>query len=236
MKTRLRTAGMPTAAALVLIIAGCSLVGCSKAPDSSAAATATTTTASATAPEAAPAKADFPLSQKPPAVTIAAGTPIKIRTGTTLSTKTTQSGDSFTGTLAEPIVVEGKVVAPRGSQVEGRVVESDPGGRVKGVATISVRLTQLRVGNRSVEIETRTIARQAHATKRKDAAKIGIGAGIGAAIGAIAGGGEGAAIGAGAGGAAGTGVVLATHGDAAVIGAEGILTFKLTAPVTVEPS
>jgi hypothetical protein len=155
---------------------------------------------------------------------------------TTLSTKETQTGERFTATLAAPLVVDGKTVAPRGAQVEGRVVDSDPGGRVKGRATISVRLTQLRVGDRNVAIETRAIAREAHATKRKDAVKVGIGAGIGAAIGAIAGGGEGAAIGAASGGAAGTGVVLATHGDPAVIEAESVLTFKLSAPVTVEPS
>lgn len=116
------------------------------------------------------------------------------------------------------------------------MVDSDPGGRVKGVATISVRLTRLRVGDRNVEIQTRAIAREAHATKRKDATEIGIGAGIGAAIGAIAGGGQGAAIGAASGGAAGTGLVLATHGEPAVIAAESVLTFRLTAPVTVEPS
>ena len=111
-----------------------------------------------------------------------------------------------------------------------------PAAASKAVAIISVRLTQLRVGDRNVEIETSTVARQAHTTKRKDAAEVGIGAGIGAAIGAIAGGGQGAAIGAASGGAAGTGLVLATHGDPAVIAAESVLTFKLTAPVTVEPS
>jgi len=226
MNTRFRTAGLAIAIAL-------SLVGCSKSSDPS---TVTGLTPSSSPDAAAPAKADTPLSPKPQPVTIVEGTPIKIRTQTTLSTKETKTGDPFTATLAEPIVIDGNVVAPRGSQVTGLVVDSDPGGRVKGVATLSVRLTQLRVGDRKVEIQTRTIARQAHATKRKDAAKVGIGAGIGAAIGAIAGGGEGAAIGAGAGGAAGTGVVLATHGDPAVIAAESVLTFKLSAPVTVEPS
>jgi hypothetical protein len=186
--------------------------------------------------EAGPAKADFPLSPKPQPVTIDAGTSIRVRTETTLSTKSAKTGDRFTATLAEPIVVDGKEIAPRGSQVEGRVVDSDPGGRVKGVASISVRLTQLRVGSREVEINTGVIARKAHTTKRKDATEIGIGAGVGAAIGALAGGGQGAAIGAGAGGAAGTGLVLATRGDPAVIAAESLLTFKLTAPVTVEPS
>jgi hypothetical protein len=207
-----------------------SLAGCSKTPDQS------TVTGLTPASDAAPAKADSPLSQKPASVTIAAGTPIKIRTLSTLSTKDTKTGDAFTATLAEPIVIEGNVVAPRGTQVEGRVADSDSGGRVKGVATISVRLTRLRVGDRNVEIQTGTVARRARTTKRKDAAKVGIGAGIGAAIGAIAGGGQGAAIGAASGGAAGTGLVLATHGDPAVIGAESVLTFKLTAPITVEPS
>ena len=214
----------------IAIAIGVSLAGCSKTSDSS------TVTGLTPASDAAPAKVEAPAPPKPEPITIAAGTPIKIRTLTTLSTKSAATGDRFTATLAEPLMIEGKVIAPRGTQVEGRVVDSDPGGRVKGLATISVRLTQLRIGDHNVAIETHAIARQAHATKRKDAAKVGIGAGIGAAIGAIAGGGEGAAIGAASGGAAGTGVVLATHGDPAVIGAESVLTFKLTAPVTVEPS
>ncbi len=214
----------------IAIAIGVSLAGCSKTSDPS------TVTGLTPASGAAPAKVEAPAPPKPEPVTISAGTPITIRTQAELSTKTAKAGDSFTAMLAEPMVIEGKVIAPRGSQAEGRVVDSDPGGRVKGVASISVRLTQLRVGDRSVAIETRPIARQAHATKRKDAAKIGIGAGIGAAIGAIAGGGEGAAIGAASGGAAGTGVVLATHGDPAIIAAESVLTFKLTAPLTAEPN
>jgi hypothetical protein len=206
------------------------LAGCSKTSDQSSTVTGLTP-----ASDAAPAKVEAPTPPKPEPVTIGAGTPIKIRTQSELSTKSAKTGDTFTATLAEPLEIEGKVIAPRGAQVEGRVVDSDPGGRVKGVATISVRLTQLRVGDREVAIQTSTFARQAHATKRKDATEIGIGAGIGAAIGAIAGGGQGAAIGAASGGAAGTGVVLATHGDPAVIGVESVLTFRLTAPVIVEP-
>lgn len=202
---------------------GLSLAGCSRTGDRSAEQAAVSDSGSV--PES-------PKKSEP--VIIREGTPIKIRTETELSTKSTKTGDSFAATLAEPIVIEGKVVAPRGSRVEGRVVNSDPGGRVKGVATISVRLIQLRVGERGVEINTGVIAHKAHTTKRKDATEIGIGAGVGAAIGALAGGGQGAAIGAASGGAAGTGLVLATHGEPAVLPAESVLTFKLTAPVTVE--
>ena len=218
MNTRFRTAWMATAI-------GLSLAGCSRTSDhpGEQSAVADSNSVSETA-------------AKLQSVVIGEGTPIKVRTETELSTKSTKTGERFTATLAEPILIDGKVVAARGAQVEGRVVNSDPGGRVKGVATLSVRLTQLHVGNRGVEINTGVIARKAHTTKRKDAAEIGIGAGVGAAIGALAGGGQGAAIGAASGGAAGTGLVLATHGDPAVLPAESVLTFTLTAPVTVEPS
>ena len=231
MSNNYRTAWMAGAIAVML-------TGCSKTTEQPSATGTPANSAPAAVSDAAPPKAEAPAPPapaKPQPITIAAGTPIKIRTLTTLSTKETQTGERFTANLAAPLVVDGKTVAPRGAQVEGRVVDSDPGGRVKGRATISVRLTQLRVGDRNVTIETRAIAREAHATKRKDAVKVGIGAGIGAAIGAIAGGGEGAAIGAASGGAAGTGLVLATHGDPAVIEAESVLTFKLSMPVTVEP-
>src|SRR5512142_923110 len=70
---------------------------------------------------------------KPQAVTIGQGSPIQVRTETELSTKSTKTGDRFTATLANPILVDGQVVAQRGSRVEGLVVDSDPGGRVKGV-------------------------------------------------------------------------------------------------------
>jgi hypothetical protein len=200
-----------------------SLAACSKTAEQ--ASTADT----ATAPQA-------PVAAKPQPVIIAEGTPIAVRTESVLSTKSAKTGESFTATLAEPIVIDGESIAPRGARVEGRIVNSDPGGRVKGVATISVRLTRVHLGGREVELNTSVIARKAHTTKRRDAEKVGIGAGIGAAIGAIAGGGQGAAIGAASGGAAGTGLVLATHGEPAEIPAESVLTFKLTAPVTVEPS
>jgi hypothetical protein len=171
---------------------------------------------------------------KPKTATIPADTPLKVRTTTTLSTKTSQPGETFTATLAEPVVLEGKTVVPAGAVVEGVVASADPGGRVKGVASLSIRLTKVHVGNEEVTIGTSTVAKTARTTKKQDAAKVGIGAGVGAAIGAIAGGGRGAAIGAASGAGAGTGVVLATRGEPAVIGAESLLTFRLTAPVTVK--
>jgi hypothetical protein len=159
---------------------------------------------------------------------------ISIFTASDISTKTAKSGERFTASLGRTITDGDWVIAKKGAPVEGVVVSSDPGGRVKGVASIAVRLESITLADgRRVDISTSSYTQQAKSSKKKDAAKIGIGAGIGAAIGAIAGGGKGAAIGAGVGGAGGTGMVLATRGDPAVIPSESQLTFRLTAPMTV---
>lgn len=185
---------------------------------------------SAMAPAERPAAPPAP----PRTFTLDEGRAISAWTSTDLSTKKNQAGDTFVASLASPIVDKDWVIAPKGARVEGVVVNSDPGGRVKGVASITVKLTSLTLADgRVIDLTTSSYARQAKTTKKKDAAKVGIGAGVGAAIGAIAGGGKGAAIGAGVGGAAGTGAVLATRGDAAVIAGESQISVKLTAPVTI---
>lgn len=163
----------------------------------------------------------------PPPLRIPAGAEIVVRTMGPLSTKTATTGESFTASLEESITDGGRLVAAKGAMVGGTVVESDDGGKVKGRASITVRLTSVTLANgKTLDVDTNAITRQANASKKKDAAKIGAGAGIGAAIGAIAGGGKGAAIGAAIGGGAGTGAVLATKGDPAVIPAETVLRFQ----------
>ena len=187
-------------------------------------------------PAGAGAAPGAPSAAPPPALvfTIRAGSSIAIYTAKDLSTKTAKDGDLFTASLARPIVDGDWVIAKRGATVQGVVVNSDPGGRVKGRASMTVKLRSLQLADgRTVDLPTSSYTKVAKSTKKKDAMKIGIGAGIGAAIGAIAGGGKGAAIGAGAGGGAGTGLVLATRGDPAVIPSESQLTFRLQGPITV---
>ena len=167
-------------------------------------------------------------------ITLAAGTPIKIITSSELSTKTANTGDGFTAILNEDISEGGRVVARRGATVKGVITDSDPGGRVKDVATISLTLSNLALASgEEISVKTNDHHVEANSSVGKDVAKTGIGAGIGAAIGAIAGGGKGAAIGAGIGGTAGAVSALVTHGDPAVIAPETQITFNLSAPLTV---
>jgi len=183
---------------------------------------------------ASPGAAPPPPPPPPRVFTIRPGASITVFTAKELSTKNAKDGDVFTASLARPIVDRDWVIAKKGATVQGVVVNSDPGGRVKGRASMTVKLRSLQLADgRTVDLSTSSYTKEAKGTKKKDAMKIGIGAGIGAAIGAIAGGGKGAAIGAGAGGGAGTGLVLATRGDPAVIPSESQLTFRLQGPITV---
>ncbi len=174
------------------------------------------------------------LAEPPKMHTVPAGTTIRARTFSALSTKTTTAGSVFEASLESPIVVDGYTVAPKGATVEGTVTESDSGGRVKGRAVIAVPLREIKItGGQMVEVATSAPQFVAKSTVKRDAVRIGIASGIGAAIGAIAGGGKGAAIGAGAGAAGGTGLTLATKGDASVIPAETVIAFRLSESFTV---
>lgn len=209
------------------------LTSASPTPDAASTAANNPGAAASNAP-ANPAGAGAAPPAPPRVFTIRAGTAIVVSTANDLSTKTAKDGDLFTASLARPIVDGDWVIAKRGATVQGVVVNSDPGGRVKGRASMTVKLRSLQLADgRTVDLSTNSYTKEAKGTKKKDAAKIGIGAGIGAAIGAIAGGGKGAAIGAGAGGGAGTGLVLATRGDPAVIPSESQLNFRLQGPITV---
>lgn len=191
-------------------------------------------TANATAPAAAPPPQPPPPPPQPETFQIPAGTPISIRTVSSLSTKTNKTGEPFSATLASALVVNGVTIARRGATVNGTIVDSDPGGRVKGVATITLGITRIRTTDgQSLPVSASPVQIAAKSTKGKDAAKIGVGAGAGALIGGIAGGGKGAGIGALVGGGAGTGVVLATRGDPAVVPSETVLNLRLSAPLTV---
>ena len=157
-----------------------------------------------------------------------------MRTTAEISTKAVKNGSVFDGILEKDLVVHGTTLAKAGSRVSCIVVASDPGGRVKGVASLSVAARSIAgVGGNTLNLQTDSYSVEAGSTKGRDLKRTGIATGAGAVIGAIAGGGSGAAIGAGAGAAAGVGANMATRGDAAVIPTETLIEFTLSAPSTM---
>lgn len=221
---------------LLLVVVAGACTGTPEAEDQTAATPEETSAAAsadkATAPAPAPAAprsapAPAPAPAPPRVVAIPAGTTLSVILSTALSSASNKAGDTFTGNLAEPVVVNGKTVLAKGTSVAGKVVAAEGSGRVSGKATMSLTLTSATVGGKTISLNTNNLSAEAESTKGRDAAVIGGGAGVGAAIGAIAGGKKGAAIGAAVGGGAGTGTVLATKGKEVEFAAESRLDFVL---------
>ena len=82
-------------------------------------------------------------------VTIEAGTPLRVRTTNALSTAAVKSGETFAATLEEPIVVGTWVIAAKGATVKGVVASADAGGKVKGTASLAIRLTEVQAADGS---------------------------------------------------------------------------------------
>ena len=178
-----------------------------------------------------------PSAPTPPEIltaTLPSGSVLTVRLLDTLNTDRNQAGDRFRASLEEPIVSDGTVVLPRGSIVQGRIIDSQQAGRVSGVAEMTLELSQLRLaGGETVVLESSAIRREGETSIGKDTAKVGAGAAIGAVLGAIGGGGKGAAVGAASGAGAGTAGVLLTRGEPLILSQETVLSFQLNAPVTL---
>jgi outer membrane biosynthesis protein TonB len=170
----------------------------------------------------------------PHTVTIVPGTPLAVRIGETLSARSNEAGDSFLATLDQPLVVDGFVIAERGSRVEGRVVQAEAQGRAKGSSLLGIELVKISTSDgQHVRIHTAAYKKESNTSTGQDVATVGAIAAIGAAIGAAADGGKGAAVGAGLGGAAGVAGVMLNRGRPVEIPVETRLSFRIQEPVTI---
>src|SRR5262249_32651121 len=141
----------------------------------------------------------------PAELTLRPGNYVTIRTNEPLSSDRNQPGDTFTGTLTQPVVVDGVVVAQRGQTVYG-VVASAQRAKGGGSSSLGLQLTSLTLADGTqISIRSQLIGRQGTTTPAGAQAGAIVGtSAVGAAIGAAADWGRGAAIGAGIGAAVGT--------------------------------
>lgn len=166
-------------------------------------------------------------------IVVPAGSMLSLELRSAVASDVSQVEDSVRAALREPVVVNGREVLPKGTEVVGSVTAAEQSGRVKGRARIEFEFTSLRYDSEAYRLRTDPIERMAQATKGKDATKIGVGAGAGAALGALLGGGKGAAKGAAIGAAAGTGVVMATKGEEVRLEPGEPVDARLTSPLAI---
>ena len=167
-------------------------------------------------------------------VTIPEGTAISIRLDSALTSASNKPGDEFMASVADAISVDNAVVIPKGAMAHGKLVNAKESGRLSGVASLSLELSSIEVDGKKYDVQTGTITRSGTNHTKRNTGFIGGGAAAGALIGGIAGGGKGAAIGAAAGAGAGTAGAAATGKKDITLGPETALSFKLSAPLTVQ--
>lgn len=165
-------------------------------------------------------------------ITIPAGTRLLVRMIDGVDSKRNRIGDRFRASLETALTVNGTIVAPKGTDVYGRLTESKSAGRVRGRAELGLELTDIVIGERSYPLMTGEYGERGGSAGTGK--KIGGGALLGTLIGAIAGGGGGALKGAAIGGAAGTGVAVATKGQQVRVPSETVLEFTIQQPLTVQ--
>jgi len=190
-------------------------------------------TTPAAPPAAAPVAEAPPPPPPPPPIVIPAGTNVVFRVNSTLSSKTSQDGQVFTGTLANGIASHGKVIIPAGSGVTGTVSEAKSAGKFKGEGILAIRLTQVNVKGVPHNMTTDEYVVTQKGKGKRSAVMIGGGGGAGALIGGLAGGGKGALIGGLVGAGAGTAGAAFTGNKELTIPAESAVTVKTTAPLTL---
>ena len=71
-------------------------------------------------------------------ISVPAGTPLRVKLETTLSTFSNKVGDPFIGRVMEAVVLGGKTVIPAGATVQGRVTKVSEPRRIAGKPTIGL--------------------------------------------------------------------------------------------------
>src|SRR5579872_3362735 len=179
-------------------------------------------------PQAPPAATPQPPPAIVPAIVpavIPAGTPVAVRMIASIDSSRSRLGERFDASVAEPVLLGGTAVIPRGATARVELVNATQSGHIEGRPTVSLELVALVLAGRSYAVRSNLFQEQGASRGKRSAEVIGGAAAAGAAIGGIFGHGKGAVTGAAAGAAAGTGVQYATKGPGVVIPPETRINF-----------
>ena len=200
---------------------------------------------SAPAAMAAPAPASARSAEPAPApaaasadgdVTIPAGQSMLVRMIDGVDSSKNHPGDIFHASLETDLTVGNTVIARKGTDVYGRLAESQKSGTFSGKSELQLELTRIVIDGKDYPLVSSDYTLQGKGQGSSTAKKVGVGAVAGTIIGAIAGGGKGAAIGAAAGGATGGAVQVMTRGAQVKVPSETVLEFRLQQPAMVTPA
>lgn len=193
------------------------------------------------AAEAAPRAERKPILRPERAIQSSNHTGLEIPSGTTLvvsmiddvDSQRDRIGQTFRASVAEPVVVNGETIIPRGADVLAKLVDDKESGKLTGRTELTMDLMSIQVRGRMVDINTQEVTTASESRTGRSEKVVGGTAALGAIIGAIAGGGKGAAIGAISGAGAGAAAQVMTKGQRVKIPSETRLSFTLQQPIRI---
>lgn len=170
-------------------------------------------------------------------VTVPPGTLLQLRTNEPVGSKRATDGAPVEFTVISDVTMGGVLAIPRGAVVHGVVTEVKKvgAGELGGSSALALTLTSLDLGGQNYPLVTDQFRVKGPNKAERTVNSAVTGGIIGTIIGCAAGRGVGCAVGAGAGVAAGTAASAASSGPGVWIPAEALVSFHLTAPVTLNP-
>jgi len=178
-------------------------------------------------------------------ISLPAGTAVKVKLETALTTFSSKTGDPFSGRVTEAVMLDGKPVIPVGATVQGRVTKASEPRRIAGKPTIAIfpETVVLPSGERYMLNATLVDTSVHNGTDvndegqfkgkgrdGKDMIEIGMGTGGGMLVGGLIGGGKGVLIG-GAVGATATVAHWLSKKNSAMLPAGTELVMELSRPL-----
>lgn len=91
-----------------------------------------------------------------PAVVVPAGTSLTVRLGEKVGSKISKAGQSFSATLDQDVVVDGKTVITAGASVNGEVAFVRTAGAMLAEPNVQLKLTSVNINNADLALVTST--------------------------------------------------------------------------------
>jgi hypothetical protein len=159
------------------------------------------------------------------------GTEMSVRLEQPLSSRTARVEDRFEATVARPVYVDGRIVVPDGSRVQGTVTEAQQAQRPARGGRLNLSFDRLLLDDgTTVDLDARLVQVKEDLGSGGTVKQGAIGAAIGGILGKVLGGTKGAIVGAVLGGAGGA---ISSSGDDVELPAGTVFELQLERPSTV---
>jgi hypothetical protein len=159
------------------------------------------------------------------------GTELTVRLDQPLSSRTARVEDRFDATVARPVYVEGRLVVPAGSRVQGTVTQAEPAQRPARGGRLNLSFNRLLLDDgTTVDLNARLVQVREDIGSGETAQRGAIGAALGAVLGSVLGGKKGALVGVLLGGVGGA---ISSSGDDVELPEGTVFTLQLDRTATV---